>query len=114
MRASVVAVDVCLLIPAVLLFSRLVMRKSSALKQVMLEAALLMQPSLLLIDHGHFQYNNASLGLCLLGIVSVCCDKDVLGSVLFSLALNYKQMELYHALPFFCFLLGKSLKKESW
>ncbi|XP_019730988.1 dolichyl pyrophosphate Man9GlcNAc2 alpha-1,3-glucosyltransferase-like [Hippocampus comes] len=28
----------------------------------------------------------------------------------FSLALNYKQMELYHALPFFCYLLGKCVK----
>ena len=37
---------------------------------------------------------------------------DILGSVAFSLALNYKQMELYHALPFFCFLLGKALQGE--
>ncbi|KAK9404183.1 dolichyl pyrophosphate Man9GlcNAc2 alpha-C3-glucosyltransferase [Crotalus adamanteus] len=29
----------------------------------------------------------------------------------FCFALNYKQMELYHALPFFCYLLGKCFKK---
>ena len=61
-----------------------------------------------------FRYNNASLGLCLLAVMAVCCQRDVLGSLLFSLALNYKQMELYHSVPFFCYLLGKSLKKPSW
>ena len=35
-------------------------------------------------------------------------NRDVLGSIFFCLALNYKQMELYHALPFFFFLLAKS------
>ena len=37
---------------------------------------------------------------------------DILGSVAFSLALSYKQMELYHALPFFFFLLGKAFRGE--
>ncbi|KAK2540537.1 Alg6 [Columba guinea] len=32
-------------------------------------------------------------------------------SMAFCLALNYKQMELYHSLPFFCYLLGKCFKK---
>ena len=64
----------------------------------------------MLIDHGHFQYNCASLGLALWGVLGVLTDHDVLGSVAFSLALNYKQMELYHAFPFFCYLLGKSLR----
>ncbi|CAB4005203.1 dolichyl pyrophosphate Man9 c2 alpha-1,3-glucosyltransferase-like [Paramuricea clavata] len=33
---------------------------------------------------------------------------------MFSLALNYKQMELYHALPFFSFLFGKAFRRNSW
>ena len=42
-------------------------------------------------------------------------DFDLLGSVFFTLALNYKQMELYHALPFFFFLLGRSLwHQKTW
>jgi hypothetical protein len=40
-------------------------------------------------------------------------DWDVLGSILFCLAINYKQMELYHALPFFFYLLGKSLQRPT-
>ena len=70
---------------------------------------LLLQPSLVLIDHGHFQYNCASLGLALWGVLGILTNHDILGSLAFSLALNYKQMELYHAMPFFCYLLGKSV-----
>ena len=71
---------------------------------------ILLQPALLLIDHGHFQYNCISLGLALWGIVALVTQHDILGSVAFALALNYKQMELYHAVPFFCYLLGKALR----
>ena len=73
---------------------------------------LLLQPSLILIDHGHFQYNCVSLGLALWGVLGVLTNHDVLSSIAFSLALNYKQMELYHALPFFCYLLGKTLHQS--
>lgn len=70
---------------------------------------ILLQPALILIDHGHFQYNCASLGLTFWAIIAIMTNYDITGSVLFSLALNYKQMELYHAMPFFCYLLGKAL-----
>lgn len=39
---------------------------------------------------------------------------DVAGGVLFALALNYKQMSLYFALPFFACLLGKALRLPTW
>ncbi len=74
---------------------------------------ILTQPALVLIDHGHFQYNSVSLGFALWGIVAVIRDWDVFGSIAFCLALNYKQMELYHSLPFFCYLLGKASKKAN-
>jgi len=70
---------------------------------------MLLQPSMVIIDHGHFQYNCISLGLALFGVVTVVHNWDLVGSVAFTLSLNYKQMELYHALPFFFYLLGKSL-----
>jgi alpha-1,3-glucosyltransferase len=62
---------------------------------------------LILIDHGHFQYNGISLGLMVFAVACLIRDKDCLGSILFIMALSYKQMELYHALPFFFYLLGK-------
>uniref|UniRef100_A0A8C9VR86 Alpha-1,3-glucosyltransferase n=1 Tax=Scleropages formosus TaxID=113540 RepID=A0A8C9VR86_SCLFO len=68
---------------------------------------ILLYPGLILIDNGHFQYNSVSLGLALWGVLGLGCGHDLLGSLAFTLALSYKQMELYHALPFFWYLLGK-------
>lgn len=70
-------------------------------------------PALILIDNGHFQYNNVSLGFFVAAVACILGNRDVVGSVLFSLALNYKQMELYHALPFFFYLLAKCFKERS-
>ena len=67
---------------------------------------------LILIDHGHFQYNGISLGLMILAVAALMIDRDCLSSVLFMLAISYKQMELYHALPFFFYLLGKCAFKQ--
>ncbi|XP_045771294.1 dolichyl pyrophosphate Man9GlcNAc2 alpha-1,3-glucosyltransferase [Maniola jurtina] len=69
---------------------------------------LLLYPGLLLVDHGHFQYNCVSLGLFLWAtFFVVAVENDTLATIFFVLALNYKQMELYHALPFFIYLLRK-------
>lgn len=69
---------------------------------------MLLYPGLILIDHGHFQYNCVSLGLFLWAtFFIVAIENDVMATLCFCLALNYKQMELYHALPFFVYLLRK-------
>ena len=103
MRLSVIAADLLVLFPAIFMFS------SSSVTTV----TLLAYPGLILIDHGHFQYNNVSLGLFLAAAAFVMKNRDVLGAILFVAALSYKQMELYHALPFFFFLLGKCLRQKS-
>ncbi|BET02607.1 asparagine-linked glycosylation 6, alpha-1,3-glucosyltransferase homolog (S. cerevisiae) [Nesidiocoris tenuis] len=69
--------------------------------------ALITYPGLILIDHGHFQYNCVSLGLVLAACCALFYRRDVLAAVLFSLALNYKQMALYYALPIFMYLLNR-------
>ncbi|XP_047518533.1 dolichyl pyrophosphate Man9GlcNAc2 alpha-1,3-glucosyltransferase [Pieris napi] len=70
----------------------------------------LLYPGIILIDHGHFQYNCISLGLFLWAtFFIVAIENDILATVFFVLALNYKQMELYHAFPFFFYLLRKCL-----
>ncbi len=75
-------------------------------------ALLALYPGLILIDNGHFQYNNISLGLFLLSAASFLRRSDLIGAFLFTCALNYKQMELYHALPVFCCLLGSALRER--
>ncbi|XP_066453800.1 dolichyl pyrophosphate Man9GlcNAc2 alpha-1,3-glucosyltransferase [Eleutherodactylus coqui] len=110
MRGTVLVADLIIYIPAVLWYcSRL--QETSARKKVLSLFCILLYPGLILIDYGHFQYNSVSLGFALWGIIALSCGREVLGSLAFCLALNYKQMELYHSLPFFCFLLGKCIKQ---
>ena len=44
---------------------------------------------------------------------AVASGRDVLGSVLFCLAMNHKQMAVFYAPAFFAHLLGKCLQKPS-
>ncbi|XP_024421336.2 dolichyl pyrophosphate Man9GlcNAc2 alpha-1,3-glucosyltransferase [Desmodus rotundus] len=110
MRATVLIADLLIYIPAVVLYC-CCLKEMSSKKKVANVLCILLYPGLILIDYGHFQYNSVSLGFALWGILGVSCHWDLLGSLAFCLALNYKQMELYHSLPFFCFLLGKCFKK---
>ncbi|XP_042272698.1 dolichyl pyrophosphate Man9GlcNAc2 alpha-1,3-glucosyltransferase [Thunnus maccoyii] len=109
MRATVLVADLLIYIPAVVLYC-FCLSDGSSKKKVCTLLCFLLYPGLLLIDHGHFQYNVVSLGFALWGVLALGLGWDALGSMAFSLALNYKQMELYHALPFFCYLLGKCVK----
>ena len=71
----------------------------------------LLQPSIILIDHGHFQYNTVALGFVLWSLYFMTQPNFyggcIWGSVCFSLALNFKQMTLYYAPIIFAYLLGR-------
>ncbi|XP_055383794.1 probable dolichyl pyrophosphate Man9GlcNAc2 alpha-1,3-glucosyltransferase [Condylostylus longicornis] len=113
MRTSVLITDLLIFFPAAVLLIKSF--KESPKSDFLGLVSLLYYPGLLLIDYGHFQYNNISLGLAIAAIVSILKDKDLLASVLFCLALNYKQMELYHSLPFFYYLFRKCFAfQNSW
>lgn len=77
----------------------------------------LCQPAILLIDHGHFQYNTVALGLSIASF-SFMVQPDfgacVWGGFFFSLALNFKQMTLYYAPVVFFYLLGRCAAKSRW
>jgi len=104
MRATVLLADLLVFVPAVMAFAR------SIKKPVLALVLLMLYPGLIIIDGGHFQYNNVSLGLMIAAVAAAFKAKDCLSSFLFVCALNYKQMELYHALPFFFYFLGKVFK----
>ncbi|KAM4872512.1 dolichyl pyrophosphate Man9GlcNAc2 alpha-1,3-glucosyltransferase [Thomomys bottae] len=113
MRTTVLIADLLIYIPAVVFYCYC-LKEISVKKKIAIALCILLYPGLILIDYGHFQniYNSVSLGFALWGVLGVSCDWDLLGSLAFCLAINYKQMELYHSLPFFCFLLGKCFKKD--
>lgn len=121
MRWTVLVSDVLVYFAATGLFALVVSQRHHAGKElaVALLVLLLFQPSLILVDHGHFQYNAVMLGLTLAAIALVYRDAEstrvvdpqrIAGAVLFCLALLFKQMALYYALPFFFYLLGCAYK----
>ncbi|CAD7968801.1 unnamed protein product [Amoebophrya sp. A120] len=65
-------------------------------------------PSIIFIDHGHFQFNTIALGLVLWAVNLIYFGRKLAGSVLFVLALFYKQTMLYFAPAFFFYLLGEA------
>ncbi|XP_037898257.1 probable dolichyl pyrophosphate Man9GlcNAc2 alpha-1,3-glucosyltransferase isoform X3 [Glossina fuscipes] len=109
MRSTVLAADTLIYLPACILVASFI---DKVFKQnIFLQLCVLFvtYPGLILIDNGHFQYNNISLGLLLLAVYFILTDSNNLAALSFSLALNYKQMELYHAFPFFTYLLRSCL-----
>eukprot|EP00792_Barthelona_sp_PAP020_P004552 TRINITY_DN2199_c0_g1_i1.p1 TRINITY_DN2199_c0_g1~~TRINITY_DN2199_c0_g1_i1.p1 ORF type:complete len:469 (+),score=78.76 TRINITY_DN2199_c0_g1_i1:33-1409(+) len=64
-------------------------------------------PGLILIDHGHFQFNSCALGLTLMSISCLREDKFISSAILYCLALNFKQMCLYFAPVYFVYMLRK-------
>ncbi|XP_071511304.1 dolichyl pyrophosphate Man9GlcNAc2 alpha-1,3-glucosyltransferase-like [Diadema antillarum] len=113
MRYTVLVADLLVYIPAVLAYYFWTVKGQSNVQRLVSASCVLLYPGLILIDYGHFQFNNISLGLTLWAVVAMATNHELLGAVAFVFALNYKQMELYHALPFFCFLLGRCLRPLS-
>lgn len=82
------------------------------LTQAFAALIILCQPALILIDHGHFQYNSSMLGLVVWSIIFCRMERYVLASIMFSLALLFKQMALYYALPIFCLMLSSCIARK--
>ncbi|KAI3867136.1 hypothetical protein MKX03_026951 [Papaver bracteatum] len=76
-------------------------------------ALILLGPCLILIDHGHFQYNCISLGLTVGAVAAILSKNELVACILFSLALNHKQMSAYFAPAFFSHLFGKCLQHRN-
>eukprot|EP01134_Creolimax_fragrantissima_P007693 CFRG7693T1 len=129
MRFTVIASDLLLWIPVCITFAYIHHKSSAWANKTLLILSMVMSPALILVDHGHFQYNGVSLSLALAGAVLVSCMDmreyanagmdmgvewpELAGSMCFVGSFMYKQMSLYYALPFFAFLLGKCIRHSS-
>lgn len=71
-------------------------------------ALVLANPALMLVDHGHFQYNCICLGLMLWAVHHLLRGRELLASAFFVASICYKQMALYYAPAFFCVLAGRA------
>jgi alpha-1,3-glucosyltransferase len=63
MRATVLVLDLLVYTPAVLYFSARKLQGRGRRTRAIAAVTILLQPSLVLIDYGHFQYNTVMLGL---------------------------------------------------
>lgn len=105
MRVTVMAADLLLLIPSLFLFAY---NRSYSVVMVLWVAV---NPALLLIDHGHFQYNTLMLGAFVLAVVLLLDYKRPLAATVFACsAVAFKQMGLYFIPAFFAFLLRQCIR----
>ncbi|KAH0832368.1 glycosyltransferase family 57 protein [Lanmaoa asiatica] len=114
MRASVIAFDALIYVPALYAFTRTWHATRSSRTQHAALITLLFHPALLLIDFGHFQYNSVMLGFTLLAINAFAVGLDLVGAVFFVLSLGFKQMSLYYAPAIGAYLLGKYKVANFW
>ncbi|KAI9032267.1 glycosyl transferase [Hyaloraphidium curvatum] len=105
MRWTVAVSELLVYLPAVYWFCRT--WAPAWRDRQLLFALVYLQPALILIDHGHFQYNAVMLGLAVAAFALFCRRRYLLGSACFVLSLMFKQMALYYSLPVFVFLLAK-------
>ena len=113
MRATVIFSDLLCYGTAVLRLTTMApstRQQRPAALSIWTAALALAQPAVLLIDHGHFQYNTVALGLGLWAFYFMTrhsFQNCIVGSVLFCLALSFKQTTLYYAPAVFFYLLGR-------
>lgn len=112
MRATVLISEYLIYIPAAVVLNRKLgkLRGVSKWESSIALVAILMQPSTILIDHAHFQYNTVMLGLTLASVSSVFAGRNLWACVFFVSALCFKQMALYYAPAVFAYLLGVCLE----
>ncbi|XP_074279131.1 putative dolichyl pyrophosphate Man9GlcNAc2 alpha-1,3-glucosyltransferase [Silene latifolia] len=116
MRWTVLSSDILVFFPAVFCFIlayRVARPRKHQSDIVWLSTMILINPSLIIIDHGHFQFNCISLGLTMGAIAAIISSRDLVACALFTLALSHKQMSAYFAPAFFSHLLGRCLRRHN-
>lgn len=121
MRLTVILGDIFVFFPALFLLSRLLHNglESSAhgtssndpYPQIVVCAFSGSLPALILIDHGHFQYNAISLGLFYLALAFFISEREGLGAMFFCCSLYLKHMGLYYGLAIFTFLASRTVRR---
>ncbi|TID31053.1 hypothetical protein CANINC_000297 [Pichia inconspicua] len=98
MRITALFSELLIYIPAVMMYTRWMGRhynKAPHIDQTIIAAAILFLPDLVIIDHGHFQYNSVMLGLALMALNNLLLDNYILASILFTLSIGFKQMAFF-------------------
>ena len=110
MRWSVICGDLVVYIPAAFYACWALYKRYPASSRALVATALLTQPALLIIDHGHFQYNGIAVGLALWAVSFVLNRNYKTAALCFVGSFMFKHIALYYALPFFAVMLGAALR----
>ncbi|KAL9231331.1 hypothetical protein vseg_006571 [Gypsophila vaccaria] len=116
MRWTVLSSDVLVFFPAVFCFIstyRVARPRKRPSDIAWLMAVIMLNPCLMIIDHGHFQFNCISLGLTIAAVAAVISSRELVACALFTCALSHKQMSAYYAPAFFSHLLGRCLRRRN-
>lgn len=110
MRMSSIISQLVFFVPAVMgLLHQLGTQKKNLtrMNHIIVIALILYLPALVLIDHGHFQYNSVMLGLFLLSVGDLIKGNLMLASVWFMSSVLFKQMALYYSPFIFVYILAR-------
>lgn len=115
MRLSSIVSELIIFVPACLQLIYLLGKKAKLprMHQIVVIALVLFQPPLLLIDHGHFQYNSVMLGFFLFAVIDLLKNNLMLASLWFMASIGFKQMALYYSPFVFFFILSKLFKPQN-
>ncbi|KAK6204618.1 glucosyltransferase required for N-linked glycosylation pathway [Scheffersomyces amazonensis] len=109
MRFTSIVSELIFYIPAVLSIANSMGKKFnlSRMDQIIISLIIINQPHLILIDHGHFQFNSVMLGLFLYSLIELIKKNYMMASVWFIACINFKQMGLYYSTFIFVFILSQ-------
>lgn len=109
MRHSSLISDLVLYVPAVFHLTSILSKnmKLGRMHQIVVLALIIIQPALILIDHGHFQYNSVMLGFFLFSVAELLNENLMFASIWFMSSVLFKQMALYYSPFIFFFILSK-------
>ena len=106
MRNVLIILELVIMVPAVMKLLVLLYPKQSTTTRRLYLLAYLMMPALIYVDHGHFQPNSPMHGFVLWAVYFALTSRLSLAVVFMVLAVNFKQMALYFALPFAVYALS--------
>lgn len=139
MRATVIVGDLLFYLPAIALFLGRKLEGRGRRTQAIALFSIMLQPALILIDHGHFQYNSIMLGFATACFALLHTSlphpgaatssrpaarvrsqavadlsrrlsyEYIAAAVFFCLSLSFKQMALYYAPAVFAIMLGRCI-----
>ncbi|KGQ81089.1 alpha-1,3-glucosyltransferase, partial [Candida albicans P37005] len=94
MRITAIISELIIYIPSILKIANILGKKSNInrMDQIIIALIIINQPHLILIDHGHFQYNSIMLGFFIYSIIDLIKGNLIMASVWFISCINFKQM----------------------